>query len=685
MELSELFKKTKQVEDRREKTMSPLFIANFVVALLILTILKAGLIVEDLNFKGDKINSLKILAKFPLFIGKDIFGAFLLSLFIVLIIYPLRKVLGQKISLILSSFIQLLHTLFGIISYYTSKAVGSPLDKSAIDLALLNEEKIVGEGSLLGTFLDSVLYYITPSSITLLSLCVIITLSLVLTSERWVGFIPGKTKNRGGILLSLCAFFTIFILPFLRNGEILGIRMLTYSLERSPFVEFLWSYTKPFFRTIFTKKFIFDDEFYYPLNSISNGDKNIYKNPLLLNPFGECPQIKKTNLLIVLLESVGGVYVYKENSPMPYLIKLGKEDGGVLFLHHYSHWPQTMKAFFTLLCSELPYPDYQPITEVNPLIPCKSIIETLKENGYTTSYFYSGDTGYERQMRFFKHRKLDFSFDMNNMPAGEGAWKYSWGIDEKVTINALLTWIDNVRKESPQKKFFSIYAMAVGHHPYTFPEKNIKCSNEYKDYTDVLNYIDTMLFELIEGLKKKGFLSDTLIVIVSDHGEAFGQHPGVFGHGVSVYEEEVFIPALFFGPQLNCVQEEINVPTGHIDISPTILGLLGIEVPFTMKGRNLTKESRKRIIIFGGRPPMEQVGLRDGRWKFIFTEETNSMELFDIEKDPYEKNNLFFSHRDLCFKYREYLLKWQEHGRNLIENYAKIIKETRQKEGVIKK
>ena len=127
------------------------------------------------------------------------------------------------------------------------------------------------------------------------------------------------------------------------------------------------------------------------------------------------------------------------------------------------------------------------------------------------------------------------------------------------------------------------------------------------------------------------------------------------------------------GPQLGDVSGAVTLPTGHIDIAPTLLGLLGITPPATMKGRDLTHESDGRIVILATRPPLSQIGVRAGSWKLVHWQESGANELFDLARDPDERLDVSSQHEDIVRSLNAIGSRWQAHSRNLIENYAGIL------------
>jgi phosphoglycerol transferase MdoB-like AlkP superfamily enzyme len=600
----------------------------------------------------------------------------------VLLAYPFLRWVGPRAALGVSLGLQVL--LGGLVSfsYFLSLIVGSPLNKAVIDIFMMGFDpdlQVQGGATALG---DSVSHYVTFSSVTFILLCILLPVAIMiflwkrpLKLGRWA------RRIAVGVLVTL-ALITVVLLPNMMDGTILRIRLHTYGLERNSVTALIGSYLRPALRDLFSEKYEFDDPFCLDTSSVLESERNL-DNPLVSRSPEHGPVLpgavpRRTNLVLVLLEAVSSPYLRGEPSPMPFTEGLGKRDGGIKFTEHYSPWPQTMKSLFSMFCSELPYPEYPPITYVNPEIPCVSLPEALKEAGYATAFYSSPDFGFDRKLRYYRHRKFDRMEDMYSMPGREGAWASSWGLDESVTIRAILAFFDEFKAEDKERPVAMIFNMVAGHHPYNFPngppdpEPNVE--DELRAYRGCLAYIDSQIRYLTELLEKHGYLDDTLLVVLSDHGEAFDQH-GIRGHGPQVYEESVHVPFVLYGPQLRGVEGEIDFVTTNTDVAPTLLGLLGVPIPMTMKGRDLTRDDFPRVALFGGRPPAEQYGIRDGKWKLVLSGETGVVELFDVAADPDERTNLVDDHPELAKKLLEKVREWKPHSRNLIENYPMVLKQ----------
>lgn len=675
---------SKEISQTRPQawTLKHFVLANFLAALAVMLLGKLAFIAYNISGSEGYTNTLEILAKVPLFLGWDIVGAVLYTGFSLLLTIPIWRWASRNAAVTVSAVLLVLLAIFSVVSFFVNLAFGSPINKAIIDLIMLNfdpELQVPGGAFALS---DSISHYFSPFNATFMVFCALA--AVVILVAFWMRPMwPGRRLRLVALaVLAALTIVTVVLLPRLRDGSILRIRLHTYALERNSLTTLVASYLRPVVREAFSADYEFDDPFCFDFSSMVEpeppGQNPLYIESADAGPVPESVVPRKTDLVIVLLEAVASNYLRSDPGLMPFLGKLGQRDGGVAFTQHYSPWSQTMKAVFCILCSEMPFPEYPPITFVRPEIPCISLTEVLKDSGYTTAYFLSADFGFDRQLRFFRHRSFDRMEDMYSMPGREGAWANSWGVDESVTIRAVLDWIDEMKGQDRERPVAVIYNMVAGHHPFVYPggppPPSSSLKAELEAYLGCLKYIDERIREMVEGLEERGYLDDTLVVVLSDHGEAFNQH-GTRGHGNQVYDEFVRVPLVLYGPQLRGVKGGMDFPTGHIDLAPTLLGLLGLPVPLTMKGRNLLVDRSGRAMLFGGRPEDEQYGIRDGKWKLIVTGETGVVELFDLEADPDEKHNVADDRPQLAKDLLRRVREWIPHSRNLIETYPSVLEE----------
>jgi arylsulfatase A-like enzyme len=172
-------------------------------------------------------------------------------------------------------------------------------------------------------------------------------------------------------------------------------------------------------------------------------------------------------------------------------------------------------------------------------------------------------------------------------------------------------------------------------------------------YDATIRAADMMIGQLLKKLGETGLLDRTLLVITSDHGEEFLEHGGV-RHTRTVYEELIRIPLIISIPgkkKGKCVDTMVN----QVDIMPTLLELLDIEIPEKIQGRSLLslingKEEQDRWIIAQTYLPAQTFRacfIKNG-WKYIkgSTDSTllypapNPRELYLLTDDPEEMKNL---------------------------------------------
>jgi arylsulfatase A-like enzyme len=188
-------------------------------------------------------------------------------------------------------------------------------------------------------------------------------------------------------------------------------------------------------------------------------------------------------------------------------------------------------------------------------------------------------------------------------------------------------------------------------------------------YDGGIAYIDYHIGSLIRRLKELGLYENSLIIITSDHGEAFGER-NLIGHGVSIYQDQVYVPLIVKYPnskQRILVDEVVNV----MDIFPTILDVAGGD---EMSGKNQEKSLLKvedgnpRVVISESFPYKENSSLHprfrcieraifSRTFKFIRST-AGKRELYDLSKDPNEKKNLYDSDSNVSKELETRLTRW---------------------------
>jgi hypothetical protein len=323
------------------------------------------------------------------------------------------------------------------------------------------------------------------------------------------------------------------------------------------------------------------------------------------------------NLVMVSLESTAAQYLSLyagEYEVMPNLSALAR------------------KGLFSVLCSTFPAFDSRP--EEYAHLECRSMASVLGDGGYRTAMFHSGRFGYLGMESIIRHRGYQTLEDAGDIG---GNYNSSFGVDEPATVARMLTWIDALPR---RQHFFLTYLPIAGHHPYATPERGpFAGTAEIDQYRNALHYGDLSLGALIEGLRVRGLEENTIWVIYGDHGEAFRQHEGNYGHTFFLYDENVHVPFLIAAPGLMHGQERVRKVVSLVDVAPTILDLMGIAPPKNYQGRTML-DAAPRMALFFADYSLGLLGLRDGHWKFVYEIGSGRTRLFDLERDPKEMSDL---------------------------------------------
>jgi arylsulfatase A-like enzyme len=162
---------------------------------------------------------------------------------------------------------------------------------------------------------------------------------------------------------------------------------------------------------------------------------------------------------------------------------------------------------------------------------------------------------------------------------------------------------------------------------------------------------------LLDGLRQRGLYDKTLFLIFGDHGEAFGEHAGNYGHTLFLYEENVRVPYLIAAAGAIRDEARVGRVVSLVDTAPTVLDLLGLPIPPSYQGGSLL-DGQSRLALFCTDYTLGLLGLRDGRWKLLHELESGRSRLYDLGADAGERHDLSAQFPERAEAYREHLLRW---------------------------
>jgi arylsulfatase len=427
------------------------------------------------------------------------------------------------------------------------------------------------------------------------------------------------------------------------------------------------------------------------------GTVGLWANPLLTT---QAPKTRP-NVLIYLIDTEradhASLYGYARDTT-PFMKKLGGQ--GLVFDDCQVQAPRTKQSTASLMTSLYSYThgivhDYDTIPKGST-----TLAEQLRAAGYVTASIVANPfagriTGLGRGFDYLEEWAVVQRYRTD---------AHDRGTDSEAVNKIAFPWLDQ-HKDEP----FFLYAHATDPHaPYRPPagfEEKFANSSEtpefdrnYKSLGGKIKYAggtvvnragarqagvdpdrfirramdrydgeilhnDSSLEQLVGKLKQLGVLDNTLIVVVSDHGEEFWEH-GWTSHGHSLYQELTHAVFLMWNPKLIPVPRRISDPVQLIDLLPTVLDLLGVKIPDVVEGQSLAPFAkgqvfRRRSPVMTSRfadPEAKKIGFvpenridaiafLDANWKLIYREKgdeagVSKLELYDRRTDREETKNL---------------------------------------------
>ena len=280
---------------------------------------------------------------------------------------------------------------------------------------------------------------------------------------------------------------------------------------------------------------------------------------------------KKPNVLLIMMEGFGGVFVETLGGLPDVALNLNRLSGeGVFFTNCYANSFRTDRGTVCTLSGYLGLP-----TASVMKIPAKSrtlpaISEELVKVGYQTDFLYGGDINFTNMKSYLLskgYQKLTADTDFSLAQQASNVW----GVNDDITAEWLLSQLKE-RKEGP---WFTTYLTLSSHEPFDVPYGRLE-----DKITNAFAYTDECLGKLIDGLKQSEVWKDLLIVCIPDHGFCYPQ--GSVDRG----GEYSKIPMLWLG---GAIKQPMKVDKimNQADMAATLLAQLGLDHSMFTFSRNV--------------------------------------------------------------------------------------------------
>lgn len=404
---------------------------------------------------------------------------------------------------------------------------------------------------------------------------------------------------------------------------------------------------------------------------------------------------KSKNIVLITIDALRqdhlGYADTRESVPTPNIDSLADES--TVFTHAYANGPHTRASFPSILTGTYPweYGGYDRITSDRP-----HIADWIQRHGYRTGGFHSNpylgpEFGYGRGFdafrsggdeasvmekcrklvmeRFFGEAKDTFAYKLIErthslteyvtgrtigIPYVEGRelnrMVEEWF--ETTDSGPCFAWVHYMdvhdpylpKKDTRSADIDSRRAIQLQKRMVNSPEKlSTADRKELKRlYKGEVEYVDACIGDLFGVIDEHLGLDDTVVCLVSDHGEAFGEHD-YYRHPHEFHEEVSRIPIMFRQPDTEA--DRVDVPVSNVDVFPTLLSCVDVPVPDACSGQAILSDGfigRDDRDVYGhtGDPNQGKAMVVNREWKYVSDVASDSEILYDMENDPEERTDV---------------------------------------------
>ncbi len=358
------------------------------------------------------------------------------------------------------------------------------------------------------------------------------------------------------------------------------------------------------------------------------------------------------NLLIVTIDAfrgdrlgVAGYGRPAGHSLTPTLDALAHK--GTYFRRAWSQAPNTPRSFPSILTGRYPSDiawDKPGVNYPNLLPSNRTFFESLaaaglKPIGIFSHFYFTPDRGISRGFAEW---------------SDEGAGTIAESNKDVASPRIVPRVIDRLRQAAAHKERFALWTHLFEPHSSYVPHKEFPTSLSgvpglMEKYDYEIAFVDLWLKKLFASLDELGLSKNTTVVILADHGEAWGEHKLYF-HGQDLFDEQLRVPLIIAVP--GQTPRVVTDDVALVDVAPTLLDLVGAPIPRSMRGRSLlpyiqgtTPPASAAHPIFSELMPAtawphHAAMMIVGEHKLIHRISDRRWELYDLRRDPGEKVNL---------------------------------------------
>jgi arylsulfatase A-like enzyme len=401
---------------------------------------------------------------------------------------------------------------------------------------------------------------------------------------------------------------------------------------------------------------------------------------------------RKPNFIFILVDDMGYADLSSFGSKdirTPNIDRLAKE--GVKLTQMYSNGPvctPTRAAFITGRYQQRAGLEWAiNATEKEPGLPVEegSLARMLKTNGYATALIGKWHLGSKPEFLPARHGFDEFfgitggnadMYSHRNLPGENVLYE-----GEKPTeVTGYLTKhlsrrsVEFIQRQK-DKPFFLYLAFNAVHWPFQRPNRPDMARTRETwfdgtraDYVEMMQSVDSAVGQVLNTLDRLGLAKDTLVVFTSDNGgERLSDMGPYFNTKGTLWEGGIHVPGLARWPAALPKGKVSNQVAITMDWTATILAAAGAQPERQLDGINLLpilqgkQAAQDRTLCWRiDRTGFRQQAIRSGKWKLVTQPTSVNLLLYDLERDPGERRNLFYEHQDKAKELQARLAAWDK-------------------------
>lgn len=525
-------------------------------------------------------------------------------------------------------------------------------------------------------------------------------------------------------LVLLCVLFSSKLLRFLtqsRESELVSVRHLllrryawyTATLllvipawmiisEESPIRRATWyQIVKTRMHPVTTLTLSAVERFFMePVHPVLNEDE---LTPLTVEWTPPPKRHKRPSVIVVAVEALRADTVHLEHQGRPILPNINRlASRGVEFTNAYSQSTHSDYADVCVVSSLYPLRTRQHhyYTKGDPW-PKTLAFDVFKQVGYSTAIVSSQNEGWGNMDQFLMTPNLDLFYDAarsglpTNVDVHDEAFEKDPGFAHELRVGSLtagklndgktmdraIEWVQS--QVAADQPFFLSMNFQSSHFPYDIPEHAErpfqpyhldsdvkfmeypleKTENVRNAYYNGIHHCDFQIGRMVETLEKLQILDDVILIVLGENGEAFNEN-GYCGHAQEPVQPMVHVATIVHAPKRLSPAIE-SYPLEHVDIMPTVLGLLDWNTHPNFQGINVFSEQRipaeERLIFLHANNCSNQADavILGGRWKYLLDHNWQTKSLHDLQTDPSESTNVVNEYPELAEALEQKLLTWR--------------------------